>query len=193
MLDDHAATLRITVFSLALDRRHLERPVPVDVLISLGKEASPRTTPLRLQSIRHERVLPGIKHVGTFDLFHQWRQARLGGHDDVVFTTAAGEVSEGSIWSIGFWDGERVIWPDAPALPGITRQLLDAGLRAQGVGTEVRPVVLGQLDRLRSAFILNSGSVGPMVECIDSQRFEVDAGLLQRLQSAHESRPLERI
>jgi branched-subunit amino acid aminotransferase/4-amino-4-deoxychorismate lyase len=193
ILVDDAATLRITVFSLALDRRHLDRPVPVDVLVSLGKASSPRTTPLRLRSVRHERVLPGIKHVGTFDLYHQWRQARLAGFDDVVFTTATGEVSEGSIWSIGFWDGERVIWPGAPALPGITIQLLDAGLRDQGIETEVRPVALDQLDTFRSAFILNSGSFGPMIECIDSKRFEVDAGLMQKLQSAYESLPLERI
>jgi branched-subunit amino acid aminotransferase/4-amino-4-deoxychorismate lyase len=192
-LGDGVATLRITVFSLALDRRHLELPVPVDVLISVNKARSPRTAPLRIQSVRHERALPGIKHVGTFDLYHHWRQARLAGFDDVVFTSVAGEISEGSIWNIGFWDGVRVIWPNAPALPGITMQLLDAGLRDQGIETEVRPVFLAQLDQLRGAFILNSGSVGPMIECIDSRHFEVDSGLMQTLQSAYESRPLERI
>jgi branched-subunit amino acid aminotransferase/4-amino-4-deoxychorismate lyase len=193
ILDDDAATLRVTVFSLALDRRHLDRPVAVDVLISCGKPASPRTTPLRLKSIHFERTLPRIKHVGTFEQFHHWRQARLGGFDDVVFTTAAGEVSEGSIWNIGFWDGERVIWPQAPALRGITMQLLDQGLSAQGVGTVVRPVALGQLDTFRGAFIVNSGSIGPMIEYIDSQRFEIDVVLMQRLQSAYESRPVELI
>jgi branched-subunit amino acid aminotransferase/4-amino-4-deoxychorismate lyase len=193
MLVDGAATLRITVFSLALDRRHLDRPVPVDVLVSVSKAAIVRKTPLRLQSVRHERTLPGIKHVGSFDLLHLWRRARVAGYDDVVFTTATGAISEGSIWSIGFRDGERVIWPDAPALPGVTMQLLDAGLRDQGVETEVRPILMEQLNQFGGAFILNSGSVGPIIESIDSHRFEVDSGLMQMLQSTYESRPMERI
>jgi 4-amino-4-deoxychorismate lyase len=193
ILEGGALTLRITVFSLALDRRHLDRPVPVDVLVSVGKAATSRTTPLRLRSVRHERVLPGFKHVGTFDLFHHWRQAQQAGFDDVVFTTSDGEISEGSIWNIGFRQGKRVVWPDAPALPGITMPLLDAGLHDQGIETEVRPIFLEQLGQFDGAFALNSGSVGPIIECIDSHRFDVDSELMQMLQSAYESRPMEKI
>ena len=190
---DEAASLRITVFSLALDRAQLERPVATDVLLATDAARNPRTSPLRVQSVPHERVLPQIKHAGTFGLFHHWRQARLAGYDDAVFTTAEGEISEGSIWNIGFWDGTRVIWPGAPALPGITLQLLDAGLRANGIETVVRPVHSDRLGEYRCAFTMNSGSVGPMIESIDGHRFAIDDGLMRLLAAAYESQPLEPI
>lgn len=187
VLDDDPVSLRITVFSQALDRAFLERPVPADVLIATGPVRASRTEPLRLQSIRRERVLPRVKHVGTFGLFHDWRQARLAGFDDVVFTTERGEISEGSIWNIGFWDGQRVIWPSAPALPGITLQLLDAGLHAMGIETVVRPVFVDRLDGIRCAFTINSGSVGPMIKSIDTRPFDVDDSLLPTLMAAYET------
>ena len=193
ILDEAPASLRITVFSQSLDRSFLERPVPADVLIASSPARAARTEPLRLQSIRHERVLPHIKHVGTFGLFHEWRQARLAGFDDVVFTTADGEISEGSIWNIGFWDGQRVIWPSAPALPGITLQLLDSGLRVLGIETVIRPIFLDQMEGFRCAFTMNSGSVGPMVTSIDTQHFEVDGELKKLLAAAYESQSPELI
>lgn len=188
---DEAVSLRITVFSLALDREHLERPVAVDVLLATRAVRTSRTTPLRVQSVRHDRDLPHLKHAGTFALFRHWRQARLAGYDDAVFTTAAGDISEGSIWNIGFWDGERVIWPSAPALPGITLQLLDAGLRAQGIETSVRPVHLDRLGDFRCAFAMNSGSVGPLIESIDEHRFQMDPDFMLQLTAAYETQPLE--
>ena len=191
LLDDDPASVRITVFSQSLDRAFLERPVPADVLIASSPARAARTEPLRLHAVCHERVLPKIKHVGTFGLFHAWREARIAGFDDVVFTNADGEVSEGSIWNIGFWDGQRVIWPSAPALPGITLQLLDAGLRACGIETVICPVFLDHIERFRCAFTMNSGSVGPMIASIDSQHFEVDADFMKLLCSAYDSRSME--
>lgn len=191
LLDDEPVSLRITVFSAELDRAHLERAVAPDVLIATSPARSPRCGPLRVQSIRHERVLPRIKHIGMFDLLYLWRQARIAGFDDFVLTTAAGEIAEGSTWNIGFWDGRRVVWPSAPALPGITLQLLDAGLRDQGVESVTRPVLCDQLSGFRSAFMLNSRSVGPLIESIDTQRFEVDGELLRMLTAACESQWME--
>lgn len=191
LVDDEPASLRITVFSRAMVRAHSERPVGADVLIATSPARAPRSGPLRLKSIRHERLLPHIKHIGMFDLLHLWRQARIAGFDDAVLTTVAGELSEGSTWNIGFWDGKRVIWPSAPALPGITRQLLDAGLREQGIKSETRPVFCDQLAGYRCAFMVNSGSVGPMIESIDTQRFDVDDEVLRLLTMAWEWQPSE--
>lgn len=191
VLDGEPASLRITVFSQVLDRAHLERAAAVDVLIATSPARVPRRGPMRLQSIRYERVLPNIKHIGMFDLLHLWRKARIAGFDDVVLTTAEGEIAEGSTWNIGFWDGQRVIWPSAPALPGITRQLLDARLSQRGIESVTRPVLCDQLAEFRSAFILNSGSVGPMIESIDAQRFDVDGELQCMLSAAWESQPME--
>ena len=190
---DEAVSLRVTVFSLALDRAPLERPVTTDILLATTAAREPRTAPLRVRSVPHERVLPQIKHVGTFGLFHHWRQARQAGYDDALFVTAEGEISEGSIWNIGFWDGARVVWPRAPALPGITRQLLDAGLRASGIDTVVRPIHLDQLAGYRCAFTMNSGSVGPMIRSIDEHDFRIEEDVMRLLATAYAAQPLERI
>ncbi len=192
-IDDAPVTLRITVFSKAFDRANPDRPMAVDVLMATRAPGKPRSKPLRLRSVEHERVLPHIKHIGTLDLLHHARQARIAGFDDVVFATRENEISEGSTWNIGFWDGQRVIWPAAPALFGITRQLLDAGLQAQGIETVVRPVRLGHLADYQNAFILNSGSIGPMIESINSHRYEIDDDLMHLLSRAHDTQPKESI
>lgn len=193
VLDERPASLRVTVFSRALDRAHLEKPVVPDVLVACSAAREAPHGPLRVRSIVHERVLPGIKHVGTFGLFHHWRQARLDGFDDVLFTTPAGEISEGSIWNIGFWDGERVMWPSAPALDGITRQLLDAGLRARGIETITRRILVDELDGYRTAFTMNSGSVGRAITQIDDQHFAMDPDFQRLLIESYESMPREKI
>ncbi len=191
LLDDEPVSLRITVFSRALERARLERSVTPDVLIATSAAREPRSGPLRLQSVCHERVLPQIKHIGMFDLLHLWRQARMAGFDDVLLTTAKAEIAEGSTWNIGFWDGRRVVWPSAPALPGITVRLLDAGLREQGIESVTHPVFSDQLGEFCAAFMVNSGSVGPLIEAIDTQRFDVDGNVLNMLTTAWESRPME--
>jgi branched-subunit amino acid aminotransferase/4-amino-4-deoxychorismate lyase len=193
MLTDQPATVRITVFSRLFDRKRPESPVEVDILVAVGAPATPSSAPVRLRSFTHDRVLARIKHVGTFDLWHRRREARLAGFDDALFCTREGEVSEGSTWNIGFWDGARVTWPSAPALAGVTRQLLSVGLAEAGIESASVPVRLDELDRFRSAFIVNTGSVGPRVACIDEHAFELDAELPQRLRSAYLSQPLEPI
>ncbi|GLW56004.1 hypothetical protein [Kitasatospora phosalacinea] len=50
-----------------------------------------------------------------------------------------GPVREGSVRNAAFRNGERVCWPDAPVLPGVTVQLRRAALPAVGVPCSVRP------------------------------------------------------
>ncbi|MEZ5462362.1 aminotransferase class IV family protein [Dokdonella sp.] len=193
VLDGRPASLRVTVFSTALDRSKPEGVTPADVLVAASPARIGRASPLRLQSVVYARDLPHIKHVGTFSLFHYLRQARLAGFDDVLFRTRGGEYSEGSTWNIGFWDGQNVIWPTAPALPGVTRNLLDEGLQAAGIRIVSRPVTAAELPALRSAFVMNAGWVGPQIECIDEFRLSVDPQLDEILGAAYESRPWEKV
>ena len=193
MLDDAPASLRITVFSRAFDRAHPERAMAPDVLVATSAGREPSTTPLRVRTIAHERVLPEMKHVGTFGLFHHMRQARLAGYDDVLFTTPQGAISEGSIWNIGFWDGSSIVWPDAPALPGITWQLLDAGLAQRGVARARRNVHVDDLAALKGAFAMNSGAASRPIAGIDRREFAVDAELTRLLDDCYESQPWEPI
>jgi branched-subunit amino acid aminotransferase/4-amino-4-deoxychorismate lyase len=188
-----SVSARVTVFSRRLDRARLEQPVDVDVLVATTPMRDPDHTPLRVRSIVHERVLPETKHVGTFDLLHHWREARLAGVDDVVFTSATGAISEGSIWNIGFWDGTTLVLPSAPSLPGITTQLVEAGLAAGGTRCVRREVRAGRFDGLRSAFAMNSGSPCRPIASIDGHAFALDGELVVRVQAAYSSRPMERI
>lgn len=188
---DADASLRVTVYSRSFDRAHPERALPVDVLVSVSPPRAAPTSPLRVRAVVHERVLPHVKHIGTFGLFHHLRAARLAGFDDALFTTGAGEISEGSTWDIGFREHERVVWPTAPALHGITRRLVDAGLRARGIDVESRAVFVRDLERFRSAFALNSVGAALPIAAIGDLPLEVDAAFTALLADAHASHPLE--
>lgn len=187
------ARVRITVFSLAFDRARAELPQPLDILVSVQPVRERSMQPLRVQSIVHGRCLPTVKHVGTFELFHLLRMARLAGFDDVLFCTESGDVAEGSVWNVGFWDGHRITWPNAPALHGITRQLLDEGLQEAGIETRTCAVNLRDLAAYRSAFALNALAIGPLLARIDGRQLDCDSALLERLQGIYQQIPLEPI
>ena len=187
VLDDAPASLRITVFSSLFDREHSERAVPFEVLVAASPGRDPVRTPIRVAVRRHERALPDIKHVGTFDLHALRREARLAGHDDVLFTRADGMIAEGSVWNLGLHDGERVVWPQAPALDGVTRQLLDRGLRELGIETVHRPVHIDELGGFRAAFATNTTSPVRPIAALAGHRFGNPATLLDALERALET------
>ena len=101
-------------------------------------------------------------------------------------------MAEGSVWNIGFWDGQQVVWPQAPALRGTTERLLQAGLEAAGVGQVVRPVTVSELAGFRAAFAANANGVQPIL-AIDGAGYSPDAraDLEGLLQSALQRAPWE--
>ncbi|WP_242106813.1 aminotransferase class IV family protein [Luteimonas aquatica] len=183
-------SVRITVFSREFDIDDPARAIGLDVLIALAPPSTAGGAPLRVKSYRHERTLPHIKHAGTLPLFHFRRQARLAGYDDALFVDAAGRISEGSIWNVGFWDGARVVWPQAPALHGIMQQLLEAGLRETGVAQVRREIGLGDLPGFQAAFASYSRGIHPLA-AVDGVAFEGGAGLPERLARALATQPWE--
>ncbi|PXY29553.1 aminotransferase class IV family protein [Prauserella flavalba] len=185
-------TARVTLFSLAAPGGRPE-PVDPDVLVTLRAPSAAPTTPVRLRSVRYQRPLPEVKHVGTFGLLHHTRQARLAGYDDALFVTAEGNVSEASIWNAGFFDGGTVVWPQAPQLSGTMRLLLERGLEGLGVPSVTRPVPLERARIQRSAFLCNSGNPGLPVSAIDDAELTVDPALTALLRRAYETNPPERI
>ena len=68
-------------------------------------------------------------------------------------------VCEGSVWNIGFWDGQGVVWPQAPALRGTGERLLQEGLAVQGVAQQIRPLALSEVAGFRAAFAVNANGV----------------------------------
>jgi branched-subunit amino acid aminotransferase/4-amino-4-deoxychorismate lyase len=136
------------------------------------------TTPVRVRTAVHERLLPQVKHVATLGLVYHWRRARQDGFDDVLFVDRDGFVSEGSIWNICFSDGDQVVWPAAPALRGITMQLVQAGLRRDGVPSATRPIHKDDLPGFGSAVLMNSIVAGRPVVGIDGASLPDDGDLL---------------
>jgi branched-subunit amino acid aminotransferase/4-amino-4-deoxychorismate lyase len=118
-----ALSVRVNVFSRAYDRERPSAKVDADVLVMVNRAGNPTSVPLRVKSFRYERESPHVKHVGTFPLFQHRRLAQKAGFDDALFVDRNDCVSEGSIWNVGFFDGDGVVWPNAPQLEGASKQL----------------------------------------------------------------------
>ena len=140
--DSGDLSLRVNVFTTA----------ELHLLVRVDPPIEPGTEPQRLLAFEHERAVPHLKHTGTFDLTYYARQARQSGYDDAVFHTASGEISEVSIWNICFARGATIVFPTAPALPGIRQQLLQRALETY----ETLPIPLADLPTYDAAYLTNS-------------------------------------
>ncbi len=186
-------SVRVNVFSRAYDRDRPAAPVDVDVLVMVNPAAPPSDAPLRVKSFRYERESPHIKHVGTFPLFRHRRLAQQSGYDDALFVDRNDCVSEGSIWNIGFFDGQGVVWPDAQQLEGVSKQLLQAGLAKRGVSNITRSIALSDVGHYRAPFFTNSSQAVRAISRIDDTEFAIDAEFTAMLAACYDSNPDERI
>lgn len=153
------------------------------VMVTAGPPTQPPASPKSLMSVPYARAVPHIKRPGEFGQTYYGRLAAQAGFDEALLTAHGGVVTEGAITNIGFWDGTSVVWPDAPALTGITMALLQRGL---GPAASVRrPVTLEDLGAYRSAFVTNSQGIAA-VHRIDEVAFEVDEALMERLGRVYE-------
>jgi branched-subunit amino acid aminotransferase/4-amino-4-deoxychorismate lyase len=180
--DDIAdATVRLTVF----------RPDDADdvsVMVIVRPPKSMSATPWSLQTVRYQRPVAHIKHVGTFGQIHYGLAAERAGFDDALLTGPDDVISETSIANIGFIDGDSVVWPDAPLLPGVTMKLLEPALAARGLPSRRRTVRVADLPSFDTVFVSNSTGVAP-VGRIDDLTLSVDPGLVKTLTEAYESVP----
>ncbi|MFD3662303.1 aminotransferase class IV [Streptomyces sp. NPDC058659] len=147
------------------------------------REAAPDApgAPQRLMSVDYLRPAAHIKHLGGFGQDYHRTAARRAGYDEALLTSPNGDIAEGAVTNIAFWDGTSVVWPSAPHLTGITMSLLEPLL-----GSVRRPVSLGDLGGYRAAFVTNSRGIAP-VSGIDTVGFAVDEDLMKRVYSAYES------
>lgn len=186
-------SMRVTVFSREFDHRQPLRSVRPDVLVAANAPAAPTGKAIRVRSTAFVRPFPHIKHVGTFPLFQHRRLALRAGFDDALFVDGAGSdarVVEGTVWNIGFWDGERVVWPEGPALRGTSERLLQAGLQAQGCAQEVRAVRLAEAGSFVAAFAVNASGL-QRIAAIDAVEYREAPGLDALLDAAKACAPWE--
>ncbi|KLD80249.1 aminotransferase class IV family protein [Xanthomonas hyacinthi] len=187
------ASLRASVFARDFDFRRAAAACTPQLLVSLAAPAQADATPLRLRSVAFARELPQIKHAGSFALFHQRRLALQAGFDDALFVDAQGLIAEGSTWNLGAWDGQGVVWPQAPALRGTQERLLQAGLAALGVAQQVRPLQLHELLAGDYAAFACNARGQQAIAAVDGQALGPGAELLQILNAAVETQAWQAI
>lgn len=190
---DEWQSMRVTVFSRAFNRERPADACEADVLIATTSFETHAATPISVATARYQRDAPQFKHVGTFGLFQQKLLAQRRGYDDVLFIDGNGSVSEGSIWNIGLFDENGVVWPEAEMLDGVSQRLLQRGLAEIGVDSRHRRIGRSELSSFRGAFFTNSRRAVVPIQRIDDIDFMVDrrdADLLQRALDTQPWQPL---
>jgi branched-subunit amino acid aminotransferase/4-amino-4-deoxychorismate lyase len=182
--------VRVTVFDPDLDPG---RPCATDepsILVTTRPAGPTPLAPFTVRSTTCRRELPAVKHVGLMGALWSRRAAQLDGFDDALLVDEGGHVCEGATWNIGFFDGEQVVWPAAPALPGVTMRLLT---RAHG-RTATRPVLLQDVPRAQAAFATNAYvGVRPIAAAIDGVRLRADHDIVAVLRREYEEIPPETV
>jgi branched-subunit amino acid aminotransferase/4-amino-4-deoxychorismate lyase len=163
-----------------------EAPDGPAVMVTVRPPATMAPDVWRLQTVPYQRSLAHIKHIGDFGQGYYGRMAKSKGFDEALLTAPDGIICEGSITNIGFSDGTGVLWPDAPALAGITMQLLERGLAERGVRSRRAPVRVSDLGSFAGAFVTNSHGIAAVGQ-VDELTLPVDGALMSDLRQAYES------
>lgn len=173
---------RITVFDPELGIGRPSAPAHPRFLVTTRPAPELPQSPLRVKPVTYLRQVAEVKHVGLFESLYLRRAAQLDGFDDALFLTPASEVSEGTTWNVGFYDGDRVVWPRADQLPGVTRTLLE---RVHG-RCVTRPVTLDELPSMEVAFATNSAVGVRPISAVGPVRFPGEHPVLAELRAAYE-------
>ncbi len=181
--DTRDASVRVYVRELR------DRP---SVMVTVRPPGGMPGTPWRLQSVPYQRSLAHIKHMADFGQGYYQRLVRRNGFDEALLTGPDGIVSEGTITNIAFFDGSGIVWPTAPALRGITMQILDLNLAGHGLRSRRAAVRLRDLGSFCAALVTNARGVAPVGQ-IDDSALPVDTGLMRTITEVYESTPWDRI
>lgn len=182
-------TVRVTVFDPALELGHPGAPAEPKVLVTTRPAIVWPPEPMRVQTTKYRRDLPEVKHIGLFGALWGRRNAQLNGYDDALFIDSGLFISEGATWNIGFFDGERVIWPDANTLPGVTMRLL----KQVHEHTVTAPVNLRDVPAMQAAFATNTSVGVRAVTAIDGIQLPDDHPIFDALRKEYEDIPAEEL
>lgn len=183
-------TIRVTIFDPALDMGNIGDEADPHVLVTVRPAGAMPPPPLSAKTFPFSRDIAAVKHIGLFSQLRCRREAQRAGFNDAIFLEADGRISEGATWNLGFVreDG-RVVWPDAPVLPGVTMQLLQ-----QADGHMVTTAVaLNDLGEMRAAFATNTSIGVRSISRIDDVEFPTDDPTLDALQKVYADLPGEHL
>ncbi|WP_339915018.1 aminotransferase class IV [uncultured Brevundimonas sp.] len=187
--DGDPCWLRVSLFSPEIRPREVSWRGRPRVMIARFPPPPPLAQSVRLQTQVHAREAAHLKHTATFGQIRARRSARDAGFDDALFVDDQGQVSEGTLWNIGFVRGDTVTWPMAPMLSGVGQALLQRGLDGVGLSSRTAPVSLSGLGGFDAAFICNSATPACAVSAIDDHILATAPALIDRLHEAWRSNP----
>ena len=179
------ASVRVNVFGSEPDNE-------LSVMVAVRVPATMPSAPQRLQTVDHLRPLAHIKHIGGFGQAYYGRLARANGFDEALLVGPNGEIAEGATTNIGFVEGDAVVWPDAPALRGISMQVLERELSKAGLPWRRRTVRVADVGSFHGAFITNSRGIAP-VGRIDETTLPLDAELMSTVMRTFGAAPWDPI
>jgi len=165
-----------------------ETPGGTSVMVTVRPPGGMPGGPWRLRSVPYQRSLAHIKHIGDFGQGYYQRLAHRSGYGEALLTGPDGIISEGAITNIGFFDGTGIVWPAAPALAGITMQLLDRGLAGHGLASRRAQVRHSDLGSFAAAFVTNARGIAAVGQ-IDDLALPADPALMSTLARIHGSAP----
>lgn len=169
-----------------------DQQAPPDLLVSVREPVDEAPgPPLRVRTDGYRRDWPEHKHAATMGLSYAVVRARRDGFDDALFVGADNLVREGTTWNIALFDGDRVIWPDAPMLKGITMVLLQLALSMNGTPWTLRAVDAAELPLLAGAAAVNSICPARPIAAIDGVPYPDDDKLATLLREAWASVPFD--
>ncbi|WP_030606949.1 aminotransferase class IV family protein [Streptomyces sclerotialus] len=181
--------VRVTVFDPALGVGQPGADARPHVLVTC-RPVAPDQPPLRVTTTAYQRDMPEVKHVGLFGQLAVRRAAQRAGFDDVLFTDpATGVVSEGGTWNVGFVDDQdRVVWPEARVLPGVTMRLLQ-----EAHPSVSRPLIPDDVPRMRAAFATNTTVGVRPLSAIGDTPLDAKHPVLTDLRRRYEKIPADRL
>ncbi|SDH01596.1 Branched-chain amino acid aminotransferase/4-amino-4-deoxychorismate lyase [Sinosporangium album] len=179
--------VRVTVFDPDLDLGRPGATAHPQVLVTVRAAGATPAPPFTARTVEYGRDQAAVKHVGLFGTIKVRRDAQLAGYDDALFVDASGHVTEGPTWNVGFFDGERVLWPTGDVLPGVTMRLLQQAHPDHAIA----PVRRRDVPAMRAAFATNAAVGVRAIGAIDGVPFPSDHPVLSALRKEYEAIPAE--
>lgn len=178
------AMLRVTIAGSGFDMSRPSGPVKPEILVTARPAAELPAPPHRVQTVRYQRDLPQVKHVGLFGPIYMRRQAQLAGFDDALFLDADDNAYEGTTWNLVCVSGGQVVWPIGQSLPGVTMRLL----RKTYPGTEAY-VPRSELAGMDAVAEINANVGVRPITAIDDIQFPTEHPVLDQLRAAYAEVP----
>jgi branched-subunit amino acid aminotransferase/4-amino-4-deoxychorismate lyase len=159
------------------------------VFVTVRPPHTAPATPHRLLSVPHQRELPHLKQVGGgFGQVYYRHVAQRRGYTEILLTGPDGVLAEGGVSNIGCYDGSALVWPDAPALSGITMQLLERHLPAAGIPCRRQVLRVADLAAFESVVVTNSRGLAP-ADRVNEEPVPVDEAFVRRVSAVYDSVP----